>query len=336
MDDARRSRDAVRSQGRWSRSEGHTPRGTEADGPVPLTFAVVGAPKAGTTSLAAYLADHPHVFMTDPKEPYFFGSDLAPLRRRGGIDDLEDYRRLFRRFDQTRHLAAGEASTHYLSSPDALQQLLEMRPGARLIVLVRDPVEMAWSFFHQQRRHQLEPRTDFAAAWRDSVRGVPVEVPTLVPRLLRYDQVVKLGQQLEQLSRVCPREQLFVTSLDQLAGDPRGTYRAVLAFIGVPDDGRESFDVENAAVVPRSQLAYRLMLSRPGRVASRRVKAAVGAGGRHALRHVRARALERPAGGQELSDDLAAEIRSDLHADLQLLSRLWPTVSTQPRPAWLA
>jgi hypothetical protein len=134
-------------------------------------FFIVGAPKAGTTSLYNYLDQHPQIYMSAIKEPHFFAAEIRQenfgleLRRRiardarglreflagprrekrfGGIvTDWEDYLRLFA--NANHEAALGEASVCYLWSPTAPERIAGRIPDARILVMLRDPVERAFS-----------------------------------------------------------------------------------------------------------------------------------------------------------------------------------------------
>lgn len=134
-------------------------------------FFIAGAPKAGTTSLYHYLDQHPQVYMSAIKEPHFFADEIreenfepetrrliarenrglrefvsGPMRtkRFGGIvPDWEDYLRLFA--NATGETALGEASVCYLWSPTAPERIAATIPRAKILVLLRDPAERAFS-----------------------------------------------------------------------------------------------------------------------------------------------------------------------------------------------
>jgi len=134
-------------------------------------FFIVGAPKAGTTSLYHYLDQHPQIYMSPIKEPCYFASELRPEnyaeeiqpwitgqmaslrtyldgpmteKRFGGlISDLGDYQRLFR--DAKGAHAIGEASVCYLWSPTAAQSIAAKIPDAKIVMILRNPVERAFS-----------------------------------------------------------------------------------------------------------------------------------------------------------------------------------------------
>src|SRR2546429_216975 len=101
------------------------------------TFFIVGAPRCGTSSLASYLDAHPRIFMSKPKEPHHFGRDLE-IRVRP-YASRESYLRLFEGVDADH---AGDASVLYLYSSTAPDEILALNPDARIIIMLRDPLEM--------------------------------------------------------------------------------------------------------------------------------------------------------------------------------------------------
>lgn len=118
-------------------------------GPLP-NFLIVGAAKSGTTSLYHYLKQHPDVFMPDWKEPAFF----AP-RDAGGIQDEEEYRALF--YGSEGKTAIGEASVAYLYASEAAKKIRDfLGPNTKIVMLLRNPVDMAYSNWGHQRREGYE------------------------------------------------------------------------------------------------------------------------------------------------------------------------------------
>jgi hypothetical protein len=211
---------------------------------------LVGAPKCGTTSLAAWLGAHPGVFMSTPKEPGFFAPDVASSRR---AHTLHDYGALFRRAGETQVLA--EASTSYLRSRIAVARILTAVPGARFVVCLRNPIDMAPSVHGQLLRTGREPIADFETAW--NLQAARKRAPTPRrddhnPADLQYAEMCRLGAQVEAFLAVAPRARVRFVFLDDLKADPAAIYRETLAFAGLPDDGRRDFPVFNARRTPRS------------------------------------------------------------------------------------
>jgi len=108
-------------------------------------FFIVGAPKAGTTSLYAYLKDIPGIYMSPIKEPNYFsvGTHFKPSKK--PIRDKKKYLRLFEKVKDEKII--GEASPSYLSDPEAPKLIHQIVPDARILISLRDPVERAYSSY---------------------------------------------------------------------------------------------------------------------------------------------------------------------------------------------
>ena len=122
------------------------------------TFFVVGSPKCGTTALAQMLAAHPDVFLSEPKEPHFFDAHHD--------NGLQPY--------MEQHFAgwsgagvAGEATPSYLAVPYVPARIRSAIPGARLIAILRNPVQRAYSSWWMFHARGMEPLS-FEAAIRDN------------------------------------------------------------------------------------------------------------------------------------------------------------------------
>jgi hypothetical protein len=208
-------------------------------------FILAGAPKCGTTALATYLRQPPRIFMCMPKEPGYFASDLPEHRY---VSTWNDYAALFAGATD-RHLAIGEASIFYMYSDSAIAEIRRTLPAAKLIVMLRNPVDLAVSMHAQALRSRDENVVDFADAWAlCAARRAGRKVP---PRgrdhqLLLYDTLPLLGLQLQRLLQVFPESQVRWWFYDDFAKDPARIYREVLAFLDVEHDGRDEFPLVNA------------------------------------------------------------------------------------------
>ncbi len=221
-------------------------------------FFILGAPKCGTTALSEYLRRHPQIFVSTPKEPHYFCDDFdyyyAP-----GARTLDHYLGLFADADE-HHLAVGEASVWYLYSQTAARNIVAFDPDARVIVMVRNPVELVPSL-HSQLRYMLdEAEPDPAMAWKlqDARRrgeGLPTTVR--VPEFLQYGEAARLGAQVRRVLEVVPREQVKILVFDDLRADTGAVYRDALSFLGVPDDGRTEFPRVNENKVHRAAAVAR-------------------------------------------------------------------------------
>lgn len=220
-------------------------------------FFILGAPKCGTTSLARWLEQHPQVFMSPIKEPHYFSADLANRT----IQSAERYARLFDGVTEA-HRAIGEASTWYLFSQEAVANIEQEHPGARYIVMTRDPVAMAHSLYHHNRRVLHEDQPSFEAAWRlqeERAAGKSLPPDCVEPAFLQYKAACSLGSLLERLYERVPAERVLHIPLERIQADPHTEYRWVQRFLGLPDDGRETFPPANEARGHRSRLLQRLI-----------------------------------------------------------------------------
>ena len=207
-------------------------------GPRP-NFFIIGAPKCGTTSLAAWLAEHPAICMSRPKEPKFFSTDLP-----GGRPSVTDYAASFAHAEPGT-VAIGEASPHYLRSAVAVPAILKFEPAARFIVCLRDPVDMIQSSHDQLLYNGEETFPDLEAAWRvDEGRQLPVGGS--------YRELCALGQQVQALFAVAPRDRIHVVTLDEITARPEETYFGVLDFLGLERAPLASFPKLNASKSNRS------------------------------------------------------------------------------------
>jgi hypothetical protein len=217
--------------------------------PAPLrskkpNFFILGAPKCGTSSLAAWLATNPQVFMSPVKEPHFFNTDDRRL-----FSTTEAYEGLFSGVaDQ--HVAIGEASVWYLSSSEAVKNILRYQPDARFIVMFRNPVEMAPALHAEMVLSGLENVGDFYAAWnlQESRRhGKRLPAFCWARRRLLYGENCLLGTQYRRLLSLVPENRVLPILLDDILDNPRSEYLRALEFLGVDDDGRSEFPAYNRA-----------------------------------------------------------------------------------------
>ena len=199
-------------------------------------FLIAGVPKAGTTALHAALAPHPGLYLSPVKEPKFFLSD-GPPPRHGGPGDVqtyqehvwrrEDYEALFARAPEGALL--GEATPFYLHDLESHARIKALVPQARLILLLRDPVDRAHSNWTHLWNAGLEPEADFLAA----CRAEPARIAAGWAQFWHYAGLGLYGRQIEHLYRHFPREQVLLLRYRELKDDPAATLDRVCAFLGV-------------------------------------------------------------------------------------------------------
>ena len=209
-----------------------------------------GAPKAGTTALWEYLRTHPDIFFCDPKEPQFFD---GPSKRAAGR-----YLRLFSGQGASCRYR-GDASTCYLSSSTALQRIEAVCGRPTYIVCLRNPVDLVHALHWEHVLQGIEPEQDFATAWsygEQRRRTAKRSSESIVRRLLVYPDMGLIGRQVDGLLRHVDRGRVFFVIQEEMRNDPLGTYRRVVDFLGLPDDGRTEFKSVNPASIPRSWLMH--------------------------------------------------------------------------------
>jgi len=226
-------------------------------------FFIVGAAKCGTTALYVYLKAHPRVFLSPVKEPRYFAEDMPNLMNRVAARD--DYLRLFKGAND-RHIAVGEASPQYLYSAVAPAKIRAFNPDARIIAMLRNPVDMAWAAHAECLYWFVEEEPDFEKAWRlQGERRAGRCVPPLCKQvtMLLGAEVAMLGAQVERLLAVFPRDQVKFVLFEDFTGRTREVYEEVLAFLGVPSDGRSVFPKINTTKRHRLRSLGRLLIHPP-------------------------------------------------------------------------
>lgn len=248
----------------------------DSDPMFPPSVYIIGAPKCGTTALAEYLSDHPEIAFSRPKETHYYAHDLAGLRR---TTEDAGYRAFFKLTSQTKLLMEG--SVWYLYSQTAVPEILAVRPDARFIVMLRNPVKMLPSLHLQLINALDEDQEDFRTAWNlsaERAKGQTIPRSCRAPSTLIYTQTAAYGEMLTRLFALVPKERCLVLFQEDMARDTAGTYRTVLDFLGVANDGRAEFPRINEAVRAKSRaIQYILARGRPLRqLVSKPIKALTG------------------------------------------------------------
>ena len=203
-------------------------------------FFIVGAPKCGTTSLSAYLREHPNVFMCTPKEPHYFATDLPNYRV---VDKEDKYLELYNAVTDD-HYAVGEASATYLYSKNAISNIKQFNVDAKIIVMLRNPVELVYSMHSSLIFSRDEDELEFARAWEligQRKKGIGIPEQCRDQKILYYDEIAKLGNQYERVTSMFPPEQTFVIFSEDFFQNTGTVYKKVLKFLNVPDDNRSEF-----------------------------------------------------------------------------------------------
>jgi hypothetical protein len=201
-------------------------------------FLIIGAMKSGTTALYYYLEQHPQVYMSPVKEPNFFafeGEDLGarwPGDQKGingsSITEIEAYRALYAQAKDEK--ALGEASHWYLYRPKAVERIKHHIPDAKMIVILRNPVERAYSHFLHSVRTGTELLTDFTEALQEEASGAR----KAAYREDYFDRGLYAGQ-VQRYFDVFGRDQVRVYLHEDLNSSPHETMKDIFQFLQVDD-----------------------------------------------------------------------------------------------------
>jgi hypothetical protein len=210
----------------------------------PPDFAIVGAPRCGTTAMYRYLAGHPGVAMSSQKEARFFSTDIDTGKRASSWAEYEAL------WDHAPSGALrGEATPDYIQSKVAISALLAARPEAKLIAMVRNPVEIVASHHAQLHVDGIENAADLETAWRLQERRQRGEsLPpgcARSPAVFQYRDYAAVGDQLERFLEHVPTGQRMVIVYDDFRSNPRVEYLRVLELLQLADDGRTEFPRHN-------------------------------------------------------------------------------------------
>ncbi|WP_131767481.1 sulfotransferase family protein [Candidatus Protofrankia californiensis] len=199
-------------------------------------FFILGVPKAGTTALHAALTRHPQLFLSTVKEPKFFLSD-GPPPAQGGPGDAQTYQEhVWKRkdyealFNTAPHgTLRGEATPFYLYDLDAQARIKRLLPKAKLVVLLRNPVDRAHSNWTHLWAAGLEPERDF-------VRACALEQPRKAAGWADFWHYVsqgRYGEQIQHLYTLFAREQVLLLRYRDLRDSPAATLDQVCEFLEV-------------------------------------------------------------------------------------------------------
>jgi hypothetical protein len=232
-------------------------------------FLIVGAPKAGTTAVAAALARHPEVFFSPLKEPKFLSAEAVPRPLEGPGDalvdslrvrDLDSYRRLFRGAGNAR--AVGEASVDTLYyHRETVPRIRSLLGSPRILIFLRDPIARAHSAWKQLVRDGRE-RASFEEGLAREARGETGRWEFM----WRYVGVGRYADQVAAFSDAFPDTRVVLH--DELREDPHGALQRIAGFLGIDPQHAFHFQaVHNPSTVARHPLARRLFAIGPVKVA---------------------------------------------------------------------
>ena len=287
-------------------------------------FFIVGAPRCGTTAMYEYLRQHPDIFMPYRKEPVYFGADL---HKRVPTLDEEGYLSLFRPGRNKRR--RGEASVWYLYSKTAAAEIKAFSPDARIIIMLRNPVDM----IHSLHAHWLftanEDIVDFAealAAEPDRLRGERMPPRAVRPEGLQYRTLGRYAPHVRRYLDTFGASNVKVIVFDDFKAHPADAFRATLQFLDVDPAFVPDFSVVNENKGVRSVTLQQLTASPRFRNAIGRLPGPV----HHAVRRLLKRANIKRERRSALDPALRASLTNEFARDVEELG----TVIGRDLSAW--
>jgi hypothetical protein len=286
-------------------------------------FLVIGAAKSGTTALYHYLRQHPQVYMCPQKETNYFAFGEQKVRFTGPRDandtdfivtTLDSYKEQFEA--ASNELAIGEASPWYLYSTEAAANIARRIPDAKLIAVLRDPVDRAFSsYLHvfKEGRESLSFEEGLLAEEDRIARGWEP--------IWHYRRAGLYAEQVERFLELFSRDQMRFYLYDDFLEDPGDVLVDIYRFLGV--DPRFVADISvrpNASGVPKNQLLGRLLLQ-PNRLRET-IKLLMPMRLRYELsQRLNQRLLKKPPLGEETRKRLLGDFENDILALQDIIGR---------------
>ncbi|MBZ8179401.1 sulfotransferase family protein [Oscillatoria salina] len=228
------------------------------------SFFIVGAPKSGTTALCKYLAQHPEIFIPPAKELNYFNTDLNPNRK---AKNLTEYLALFTPGEGK---VCGEGSTSYLRSKNAAQEIKAFNPQAKIIIMLREPVSLLYSF-HSQNLYNgnSEDIQDFQLAMETEFerrQGKKIPSKCTNPEILFYRNIVNFTEQIQRYFDTFGRERVKIILFDDYKQDTAKTFREILEFLEVNPNFSTEFTAMNSNKKVRSTILQQLVKYPPSKI----------------------------------------------------------------------
>jgi hypothetical protein len=212
----------------------------EVNSPRP-NFFIVGAPRCGTTALYSYLRQHPDVFLPEYKEPHYFNADMSSG---GAIRNEEEYLNLFAAAKGKKCI--GEASVYYLSSEVAPQAIKKFSPTAKIIIMLRNPVEVIYALHAHHLAAWSEDEWDFEKALsleEDRKQGRLLPRGNKDSHKLFYRETVKFAHQVSNYRKEFGRQNVHVIIYDDFKRDTADAFRRTCSFLEIHPDIQINFPV---------------------------------------------------------------------------------------------
>lgn len=229
-------------------------------------FFLIGASRSGTTSTYNYLKAHPEIFMSPVKEPRYFAYRDKKMDHKGltdkyhinrsSVPDSNNYQKLFSGADENQHKAVGEASPVYLYSEVAAKEIHKDIPDAKLIAILRDPVQRAYSDY----LNMLRLGRDFCEPFE---KAVELEDKRIKNNWGPFYHYVSKGFYYNQLSRYLKffdKDQIAVFTHKEFVENTGTVMKKIYAFLEVnPDFEFKNFKTYNRSGVPKNKTLHKII-----------------------------------------------------------------------------
>jgi hypothetical protein len=225
-------------------------------------FIIAGAPKAGTTSLYRYLAQHPQIFLPNAKEPMFFcgyeRNFVGPTSdwyNTHMVNEPQDYLALFA--DAAENVLSGEASTDYLSCPKAAARIKAWNPDAKIIIILRNPIDRAYSE-HMSLVKKMCEDVSF-------LKSIELEEQRITKGYTPYFWHVKRGLYYEAIKRYFDcfdRKNILIFLYSELNQAAKQVVESIFSFLDVENISIDTTERFNVSGRPKSKFLQRLFLSK--------------------------------------------------------------------------
>lgn len=191
-----------------------------------VSFLIIGVQKSGTSALYQYLCKHPQICMGETKELHYFDN------RRNFSDPGPDYGSYHRRFHPDRKtLICGEATPRYILLPEAMERIRNYNPDMRLIIILRNPVDRAFSHWQNNRQKGRED-----LSFEQAIDSEPERLGDRSPRTLASVGYLERGKYTEQIKRafnLFTRDQCLILSAEDLNSNHMALLQRVALFLGL-------------------------------------------------------------------------------------------------------
>ena len=224
---------------------------------------VIGAARSGTTALYEHLRQHPQIFLSSSKEANYFAFEGEPLDYRGpGADFVnnstpswDSYLKLFA--GAPSDAVIGDISPLYLYAPKAAERIRARLPDARLVAILRNPIEQAFSHFLYARARMIEPLDSFDAA----LDAEPERLRDHWQPMFQYSDFPRYAEQIRRFQSHFPPEQLKIFLYEDYRADPKGVLHQIFEFAGVDASFVPALNQDaNPGGDPRSRLLQAIIM----------------------------------------------------------------------------